>query len=205
MVCASSAGPITATKSPARLSSPTGPRRAQVARRTAARASQRAPRDVVAGGGRARGAPQAQATRSRRAAWASAQARNRRSHPRTVVAGRPSRTAIGRWPRPRAAKKRAAATLVAASRRPGTQKLGRSACVPPHERQRARAIRRRTTRPPRRTLRTYPRQRPAISPPQSGHLQPAGRLGPTPRASIGSTSAANTPTISRLLVSTGPR
>ncbi len=62
----------------------------------------------------------------------SARPANRRSHPRTVDAGRPARPAILRCPSPPAAASSAAPITAAASARRSRHHAGSSTCVAPH-------------------------------------------------------------------------
>ena len=68
----------------------------------------------------------------------SARAANRRSHPRTVDAGRPSTAAIVRCPAPAAAASSAAPITAPASARRDRHHAGSSTCVAPHWRHRDR-------------------------------------------------------------------
>jgi transcriptional regulator with XRE-family HTH domain len=67
----------------------------------------------------------------------SARPANRRSHPRTVDAGRPSPAATFRNPAPAAAASSAAPVTAPASARRDKSYTGSSTCVPPHPRHRA--------------------------------------------------------------------
>ena len=74
---------------------------------------------------------------------------NRRSHPRTVSAGRPSSRVILRYPAPDAAASSAAPITAAASARRDRHHAGSSTCVPPHPRHRDLRGRTRTSGPSR--------------------------------------------------------
>lgn len=63
---------------------------------------------------------------------AAASRRQRRYQPRTVVSGRPSASAILRWPHPAASICRAQPITSTTSQRLGTTNQGSSACVVPH-------------------------------------------------------------------------
>lgn len=59
----------------------------------------------------------------------SARALNRRNQPRTVEAGRPNATAIGRWPEPVALASNADPITAAESARRANQTAGNNTCV----------------------------------------------------------------------------
>jgi hypothetical protein len=119
-----------------------------------------------------------------------ARAANRRSHPRTVAAGRPNRSATRRCPHPAAAHTNAAPITPATSARRASTPIGSSTCVtpqPPHRARRGRS-RHRTSPSPRITrARAHPHGR--SRPPHLGHGNP-------PPTSRRSTSPASLPTVS---------
>jgi hypothetical protein len=115
---------------------------------------------------------------------------NRRSQPRTVATGLPSNCAIGRCPRPAAARASAAPITVAASARRASTPAGNSTCVRPHLAQTARRGRSRQPIPlsPRIT-RTRACPHPASRPEHPGQAS-------RPSLSRRSTSAPSLPTVS---------
>jgi len=127
-----------------------------------------------------------------------ARAANRRSHPRTVDAGRPSTTAIVRCPAPAAAASSAAPITAPASARRDRHHAGSSTCVPPHSRHRDR----RGTSPASgpsstRTSRGRACPQPPSTPPHPG--QPS-----SPPASCRSTKAPSPFTVSTTPPSVNP-
>ena len=104
-----------------------------------------------------------------------------RSQPRTVPAGRPTRRAITRWPRPSAARRSASPITSVASRRRGISHAGASTCVVSHAPQRAR--RGLTDRTPFRSRTSRERANPHgdNGPQQPGHAScPAASAASTP-------------------------
>ena len=103
----------------------------------------------------------------------SARAANRRSHPRTVEAGRPSTAAIVRCPAPAAAASSAGPITAPASARRDRHHAGSSTCVAPHSRHRDR----RGTSPRIRPVQDPHRPRPGMPPPaQHPAARRAGQL-----------------------------
>jgi hypothetical protein len=105
------------------------------------------------GGDRAGGSANSTARPTNQPRSTSARARNRRNHPRTVVAERPSATAIGRYPRPSTAIPSAHPIASTASNRRASKNPGNNACVRSHTRQQARRTSSRNLARPTRTRR----------------------------------------------------
>ena len=115
---------------------------------------------------------------------------NRRNQPRTVVAGRASRSAIRRWPQPRAAQTRASPITPTTSARRTRQLTGNKMCVAPQPEQRARRGRnRQPNRPSRRNTRGRPYPHGTRRPSHPGHANRADD-------NLRSTSAGSLPTVS---------
>ena len=115
---------------------------------------------------------------------------NRRSHPRTVSAGRPSRPAILRCPSPAAAASSAAPITAAASARRDMHHAGSSTCVPPHPRHRDLRGISATSGPSRtRTRRSSAFPHPPSTPPHDGQAS-------SPPASCRSTTSRSPFTVS---------
>jgi len=128
-----------------------------------------------AGAGSTASTPASTSTPVNTARHPAARTANRRSHPRTVSAGRDSHRAIRRWPAPAAFAAKAAPTTSARSALRDNALTGSSTCVTPQPRQRARRGRHRATAPPRpRTARATPNPHRASRPPHPGqHRSPA--------------------------------
>ena len=123
----------------------------------------------------------------------SARPANRRSHPRTVGAGRPSRPAIRRCPSPAAAATSAAPITSAASARRSRHHAGSSTCVAPHPRHRdlrgtsTTSVSSGPSAARTRRCRAFPH--PPSTPPHDGHAS-------SPAASCRSTSSPSPFTVS---------
>jgi len=151
---------------------------------TAAATSPAAPAGIT-GSGPVRASSTVKNTRT-----SSARPANRRSHPRTVAAARPSCPAILRCPSPPAADSSAAPITAAASARRSRHHAGSSTCVPLHWRHRD--LRGTTSASgPRitRTGRSRPFPHPPSTPPHDGHVS-------SPPASCRSTSSRSPFTVS---------
>jgi hypothetical protein len=115
----------------------------------------------------------------------SARPANRRSHPRTVDAGRPSICAAFRNPAPAAAASSAAPITAPESARRDKSRTGSSTCVPPHPRHRARRGTSTSSGPDGiRTRRGRAHPHPPSTPPHNGHPRspPASCRSTTPRS-----------------------
>ncbi len=120
----------------------------------------------------------------------SARPANRRSHPRTVAAARPSCPAILRCPSPPAADSSAAPITAAASARRSRHHAGSSTCVPLHWRHRdLRGTTSASGLSAVRTGRSRPFPHPPSTPPHDGHVS-------SPAASCRSTSSRSPFTVS---------
>jgi len=120
----------------------------------------------------------------------SARPANRRSHPRTVAAARPSIAAILRCPSPAAAASSAAPITAAASARRSRHHAGSSTCVARHPRHRDLRGTSTSSGPSAvRTLRSRPFPHPPSTPPHDGH-------GSSPHDSCRSTSSRSPFTVS---------
>ena len=120
----------------------------------------------------------------------SARPANRRSHPRTVEAARPSRTAILRCPSPAAAAPSAAPITAAESARRSRHHAGSSTCVAPHWQHRDLRGTSSASGPSAvRTRRSRAFPHPPSTPPHDGHAS-------SPPASCRSTSSRSPFTVS---------
>src|SRR5664279_2026609 len=160
------------------------------ARANAPTSSTTAASGSVVGAGGTNSAPNSAATAASTASTRSATAVIRRSQPRTVEAGRPSRAATRRWPHPPALASRAAPITVTASARRSSTLAGSSTWVrrqPTHTDRRGRS-RTRPTSP--RTPRAWAHPHGAMRPPQPATGQPR----PPPHSAV-STAERSTPTV----------
>lgn len=131
-----------------------GPSRSRAAKNASAIArSNNLNDDDSSGGGRAGGSESSTARPTNQPRSASARARNRRIHPRTVDAERPNAAAIGRYPRPSEAIPSAHPIASTASNRRASRNPGNSACVRAHARQHTRRTSSRNLARPTRTRR----------------------------------------------------
>jgi len=130
-----------------------GPNRNRAAKNASAIARTNSTSGDLAGGARAGGSAISTARPTNHPRSRSARALSRRNHPRTVVAARPSATAIGRYPRPSTAIPSAHPIASTASNRRASKNPGNSPCVRSHAPQRARLIPSRNHARPTRTRR----------------------------------------------------
>jgi hypothetical protein len=125
------------------------------------------------------------------AAARAATARNRRSQPRTVEAGRPTSSAALPYPPPAAAQRNAAPITATVSTRRANTTSGNNTCVDPHERHRARRGRNATGPDSDRNTRHRANPHRPNTPPHDGHLT-------TPDAKSLSTSSGSLLTINTM-------
>jgi hypothetical protein len=139
----------------------------------AATATTASPRTLPAGPSGTGSGDSAPASRVKNPRTRPAEARNRRSRPRTVSSGTPDAAAIDRNPRPRAARASMSPITAVPSHRRASTHAGRRTCVARHEPHRARRGRTLTgTRPAVKTRRGTAWPHPPSRPPQPGHESP---------------------------------
>ena len=130
----------------------------------------------------------ATAQRVKCARISAARSANLRSQPRTVSAGTPNRTPIGRCPSPAAFASIAAPITVTSSRRRNNATSASSTCVPAHPRHRARRGRNDRSLAEHRSTRSRPCPHGPNTPRHNGHPR-------SPPTSSASTRACSAPTI----------
>ena len=139
----------------------------------AATATTASPRTLPAGPSGTGSGDSAPASRVKNSRTRPAEARNRRSRPRTVSSGTPDAAAIDRNPCPRAARASMSPITAVPSHRRASTHAGRRTCVARHEPHRARRGRTLTgTRPAVKTRRGTAWPHPPSRPPQPGHESP---------------------------------
>jgi hypothetical protein len=148
---------------------PAGPKRNTAARVANPMASTASPTAVPVGDGGSDAGANTNAHRTNNAANSIAPHRNRRSQPRTVEGGTPSRAAIRRCPAPAACSINAEPITSTLSRRRTRHMSANNTCVSAHDRHRARRGRNPNAPSPPRIVRHRPYPHRANTPPQSGH------------------------------------